>query len=168
MLLRAFAKINLDLRVLGRRDDGYHEIKTIFQTVDWCDEIVLEPCRPLRVLGARDARKMKRILSCAPFARMSGLPGSRANVRIQPEEEHSDRSRPGRRQFGRGGDVHRASAAVQTGASVRAKFLKSCAISVPTCRFSRSADGPPGTAAVMKFTSLMTQRITGWFWSIRA
>jgi 4-diphosphocytidyl-2-C-methyl-D-erythritol kinase len=43
MLLRAFAKINLDLRVLGRRPDGYHEIKTIFQAVDWHDEILLEP-----------------------------------------------------------------------------------------------------------------------------
>src|ERR1051325_9727863 len=42
MLLRAFAKINLDLRVLGKREDGYHEIKTIFQAVDWCDEILLE------------------------------------------------------------------------------------------------------------------------------
>jgi 4-diphosphocytidyl-2-C-methyl-D-erythritol kinase len=40
--LRAFAKINLDLRVVGRRPDGYHEIKTIFQAVDWCDEIILE------------------------------------------------------------------------------------------------------------------------------
>src|SRR5207253_8535886 len=43
MLLRAFAKINLDLRILGKRDDGYHELKTIFQAVDWCDEIVIEP-----------------------------------------------------------------------------------------------------------------------------
>src|SRR5205085_1332791 len=39
MLLRAFAKINLDLRILGRRDDGYHEVKTILQTIDWYDEI---------------------------------------------------------------------------------------------------------------------------------
>ncbi|MBC7796415.1 MAG: 4-(cytidine 5'-diphospho)-2-C-methyl-D-erythritol kinase, partial [Pyrinomonadaceae bacterium] len=33
----AFAKINWDLRVLGRRDDGFHEICTIFQTVSLCD-----------------------------------------------------------------------------------------------------------------------------------
>ena len=31
--IRAYAKINLDLRVLARRDDGYHELRTIFQTV---------------------------------------------------------------------------------------------------------------------------------------
>ena len=43
MLLRAFAKINLDLRILGRRPDGYHEVRTIFQAIDWSDEMVLEP-----------------------------------------------------------------------------------------------------------------------------
>ncbi len=43
MLLRAFAKINLDLRVLGKRPDGFHEIRTTFQTIDWFDEIRIEP-----------------------------------------------------------------------------------------------------------------------------
>jgi len=43
MLLRPFAKINLDLRILGRRSDGYHELKTIFQAIDWSDEILMEP-----------------------------------------------------------------------------------------------------------------------------
>jgi 4-diphosphocytidyl-2-C-methyl-D-erythritol kinase len=42
MQLRAFAKINLDLRVLGKRDDGYHEVRTILQTIDWPDEISIE------------------------------------------------------------------------------------------------------------------------------
>jgi 4-diphosphocytidyl-2-C-methyl-D-erythritol kinase len=41
MLLRAFAKINLDLRILSRREDGYHEVRTILQTIDWWDEIHL-------------------------------------------------------------------------------------------------------------------------------
>lgn len=36
------AKINLSLRVLGRRDDGYHEIDTLFQAVDLCDEVEVE------------------------------------------------------------------------------------------------------------------------------
>jgi len=42
MLLRAFAKINLDLKILGRRGDGYHEIRTILQTIDWHDEIRID------------------------------------------------------------------------------------------------------------------------------
>src|SRR5205085_624696 len=37
--LPAFAKINLTLRVLGRRADGYHELDTIFQTVSLHDTI---------------------------------------------------------------------------------------------------------------------------------
>jgi 4-diphosphocytidyl-2-C-methyl-D-erythritol kinase len=31
--LPAFAKVNLDLRILGNRPDGYHDLRTIFQTV---------------------------------------------------------------------------------------------------------------------------------------
>jgi 4-diphosphocytidyl-2-C-methyl-D-erythritol kinase len=37
--LLAFAKINLDLRVLSRRDDGYHELRTVFQTISLTDRI---------------------------------------------------------------------------------------------------------------------------------
>jgi 4-diphosphocytidyl-2-C-methyl-D-erythritol kinase len=39
--LRSFAKVNLGLEVLGVRDDGYHELRTLFQTIDLADEIVL-------------------------------------------------------------------------------------------------------------------------------
>jgi len=35
----SFAKINRDLRVLGRRADGFHELDTVFQTVDLTEEI---------------------------------------------------------------------------------------------------------------------------------
>ncbi len=35
----AFAKINLGLRVHGRRPDGYHEISTVFQTVSLRDNL---------------------------------------------------------------------------------------------------------------------------------
>ena len=33
LTLPAFAKVNLDLRILGARGDGYHDLRTIFQTV---------------------------------------------------------------------------------------------------------------------------------------
>ena len=39
--IRAYAKINLTLDVLGRRTDGYHELATIMQTVDLYDTICL-------------------------------------------------------------------------------------------------------------------------------
>src|SRR5687767_153946 len=36
---RAHAKINLDLRVLGTRPDGFHELRTVFQAVALHDTI---------------------------------------------------------------------------------------------------------------------------------
>jgi 4-diphosphocytidyl-2-C-methyl-D-erythritol kinase len=39
--LPSFAKINLSLRVLGRRADGYHEIRTVFQTITLSDRLTL-------------------------------------------------------------------------------------------------------------------------------
>ncbi|MBS1912203.1 MAG: 4-(cytidine 5'-diphospho)-2-C-methyl-D-erythritol kinase [Bacteroidetes bacterium] len=41
--LRAPAKINLGLEVIRRRPDGYHDINTVFATVDVCDRISLRP-----------------------------------------------------------------------------------------------------------------------------
>src|SRR5579863_6907048 len=43
--LPAFAKINLQLRVLGRRPDGYHELRTIFQTISLHDNLTLSASR---------------------------------------------------------------------------------------------------------------------------
>jgi len=45
--VRALAKLNLDLRVLGKRPDGFHELRTIFQTVSLADslEIAFTPGR---------------------------------------------------------------------------------------------------------------------------
>ncbi len=40
--LRAPAKLNLYLRVVGRRPDGYHEIETVFERVNLADELVFE------------------------------------------------------------------------------------------------------------------------------
>jgi 4-diphosphocytidyl-2-C-methyl-D-erythritol kinase len=41
-LIAAYAKINIGLRVLGKRPDGYHEIDTIFQTISLADELLIE------------------------------------------------------------------------------------------------------------------------------
>ena len=51
----AFAKINLRLEVLGKRPDGFHELRTIFQTISLKDELRLRSTRKpgieLRVTG---------------------------------------------------------------------------------------------------------------------
>lgn len=41
-VLSAAAKVNLALEVLSKRDDGYHEIATVMQTVDLTDRLTLE------------------------------------------------------------------------------------------------------------------------------
>ena len=39
---RSFAKVNLHLEVLGPRSDGYHQLRTVFQSVDLCDFLTVE------------------------------------------------------------------------------------------------------------------------------
>lgn len=41
--IRARAKVNLRLRVLGRRSDGYHELATLFDRISLADTVELEP-----------------------------------------------------------------------------------------------------------------------------
>ncbi len=43
--IRAFAKINLRLDILGKRPDGFHELRTIFQTISLHDELRLRKSR---------------------------------------------------------------------------------------------------------------------------
>jgi len=59
---RAPAKLNLTLEVLGRRDDGYHDLVSVVQTVDLCDTITIvsAPDRGLRFRGQTGA--------CPPLA----------------------------------------------------------------------------------------------------
>ncbi|PYS40158.1 MAG: 4-(cytidine 5'-diphospho)-2-C-methyl-D-erythritol kinase [Acidobacteria bacterium] len=82
MLLRAFAKINLDLRVLGRRADGYHDIKTIFQAVEWCDEILLEPASRFEFSapGTPEDETNLVVRAVRAYERLAGII---ANVRIR-------------------------------------------------------------------------------------
>jgi len=59
--VKSFAKINLVLAVLGKRTDGYHEIRTVFQTISLHDCIDFRPaaglelhCEGLPVVASHD------------------------------------------------------------------------------------------------------------------
>jgi 4-diphosphocytidyl-2-C-methyl-D-erythritol kinase len=60
----AFAKINLRLNILGRRSDGYHELRTIFQSVSLHDELRL---RASRLPGISLSIRGNAVLSREPF-----------------------------------------------------------------------------------------------------
>ena len=48
--VRAYAKINLSLRVLGVRPDGYHELRTILQSIALHDTLTIRAVRgPFRL-----------------------------------------------------------------------------------------------------------------------
>jgi 4-diphosphocytidyl-2-C-methyl-D-erythritol kinase len=42
---QAHAKVNLHLEVLRKREDGYHEVETILQTIELCDGLTLRPTK---------------------------------------------------------------------------------------------------------------------------
>ena len=54
MRARAHAKINLSLRVTGRRQDGYHELKTVFQALALHDSLEFKPRPGPLVLSCDD------------------------------------------------------------------------------------------------------------------
>lgn len=43
VIVRAYGKINLSLEVLGKRTDGFHEIRSVMQSISLFDEVILEP-----------------------------------------------------------------------------------------------------------------------------
>ena len=52
--LTSFAKINLGLEIIGKRVDGYHNLRTIFQTIDLYDTLQISENdnQQLRVIGS--------------------------------------------------------------------------------------------------------------------
>lgn len=58
MKVRAYAKLNLTLDILGRREDGYHDLQMVMQSIDLCDDLTIVP--------ANGAGRMSTNLSYLP------------------------------------------------------------------------------------------------------
>ena len=74
--LPSFAKINLGLRILGKRPDGYHEIRTVLQTISLHDTLQFKATTDNEIL-----------LSCAE----PGVPCDRRNLIVRAAYNLRDR-----------------------------------------------------------------------------
>lgn len=45
MEFNAYAKLNLTLDILLKREDGYHDLQMVMQSIDLCDRLTLSPAR---------------------------------------------------------------------------------------------------------------------------
>ncbi len=80
---RAYAKINIGLAVVARREDGYHTVRTLFHRVDLHDEIRLEPAARIEVVSSSPDAPGDRTNLCHRAARaLSGHLGTSDGVRI--------------------------------------------------------------------------------------
>jgi 4-diphosphocytidyl-2-C-methyl-D-erythritol kinase len=72
----AFAKVNLRLDILGKRPDGYHELRTVFQTISLRDELRMRATRrpgiSLTVLG-NDVLSRESVQNNLVFKAVSAL-----------------------------------------------------------------------------------------------
>ena len=80
--VRALAKINLDLRVLGKRSDGFHELRTVFQTISLGDtlEIAYTPSRKTAISLVDDLKIADNLVVRAARLAMEAM---RATGRIE-------------------------------------------------------------------------------------
>ena len=82
----ALAKLNLDLRVLGRRPDGYHELRTVLQTISLCDTIDISytPGRDTRITLEDELQIPENLVERAAALLMQEMhAGGRVEMRLR-------------------------------------------------------------------------------------
>ena len=64
------AKLNLFLHIVGRRNDGYHELQTIFQLIDLCDWLTFKPQlhQDIQIHGLNDVQQTENLIYKAATA----------------------------------------------------------------------------------------------------
>jgi 4-diphosphocytidyl-2-C-methyl-D-erythritol kinase len=79
--LRAFAKVNYALDVLGLRVDGYHEVRTVMQSISLADEVVLR-----RAAGGFDLSLVPEVVEIGPQERNTTYLAWKALQRLTGEK----------------------------------------------------------------------------------
>ena len=68
LTLPSFAKINLDLRILGLRPDGYHDLRTVFQSLALADRVTVTRRKgPVIRPKAQERWRVQAARQSAPF-----------------------------------------------------------------------------------------------------
>lgn len=86
---QAFAKLNISLDVVGRRDDGYHDLVMVMQTISLCDEITLtlketpgiEAVCNFHYIPTDERNLAVRAAAC--FLRAAGLPEQGVKILVK-------------------------------------------------------------------------------------
>lgn len=85
---RAPAKINLGLHVLRKRDDGFHDIETVFYRIDWSDTVTVEPASDIGMTCSDPTLPVDERNLCMQAARaLKEAAGVEEGVRIHLEKE---------------------------------------------------------------------------------
>jgi 4-diphosphocytidyl-2-C-methyl-D-erythritol kinase len=81
----AFAKVNLTLEVLGRRDDGFHDLASVMQTISLHDTLALHPAPPGDFTLACDVEELAGAdnLALRAARAVAAVCGARDGVRIE-------------------------------------------------------------------------------------
>lgn len=83
---KAYAKINLGLNILGQRDDGYHEVSMIMQSLALCDDVVISEGKASGTITAETDMPGLGCgsdnLACRAAALLAGHCGITPNVHI--------------------------------------------------------------------------------------
>ncbi len=87
LTVRAPAKLNPVLEVLGRRDDGYHEIKSILQSVSLFDELSLEESRRIEFTCSVKELETRDNLAFKAAVALKEASGHKGGARIHLEKK---------------------------------------------------------------------------------
>jgi 4-diphosphocytidyl-2-C-methyl-D-erythritol kinase len=81
------AKLNLFLRIVGRRPDGYHELQTVFRLLDWGDEIRLRVRRDGEVQRLTDVPGVPAdtdlVVRAARLLQGHATPGAGVDIEVE-------------------------------------------------------------------------------------